>query len=45
MTQRVRIPHRGYKILRLPLNSPFWQHFTQGVLLCSPISYTKWDKM
>ncbi len=24
------------KILRLPDNSPFWQHFTQGLLLCSP---------
>ena len=29
------------KTLRLPDNSPFWQHFTQGVLLCSGTSYTK----
>ena len=35
MAQRVRIPHRGRKVLRLPHNSPFWQHFTQGFLLCS----------
>ena len=30
MAQRVRIPHRGRKALRLPHNSPFWQHFTRG---------------
>lgn len=22
------------KVLRLPDNSPFWQHFTRGLLLC-----------
>jgi len=31
-------------VLRLPDNSPFWQHFTQGLLLCSWISYTICDK-
>lgn len=40
MVQRVRISHRGSKILRLPYNSPFWQHFTRDVLLCLPILYT-----
>ena len=36
MAQRVRKPYRGLLVLRLPHNSPFWQHFTQGSLLCSP---------
>ena len=35
MAQRVRIPYRGRHVLRLPHNSPSWQHFTQGFLLCS----------
>lgn len=35
MAQRVRIPHRGRDVLRLPDNSPLWQHFTRGILLCS----------
>ncbi len=25
----------GDRVLRLPDNSPFWQHFTRGLLLCS----------
>jgi len=29
------------KVLRLPYNSPLWQHFTRGLLLCSRTSYTK----
>ena len=28
------------KTLRLPDNSPFWQHFTRGLLLCTSLSYT-----
>lgn len=40
MAQRVRKSYRGLKtVLRLPHNSPFWQHFTQGFLLCSPPIY------
>ena len=27
------------KVLRLPYNSPLWQHFTRGFLLCSQLSY------
>lgn len=38
MAQRVRTPHRGRNVLRLPDNSPLWQHFTRGILLCSPIT-------
>ena len=40
MAQRVRISYRGQKALRLPYNSPFWQHFTQDFLLCSLSLYT-----
>ena len=35
MAQRVRKRYRGQYALRLPYNSPFQQHFTQGFLLCS----------
>ena len=37
--QRVRISYRD-NVLRLPDNSPFWQHFTQEALLCTTVLYT-----
>ena len=45
MAQRVRIPHRGRKVLRLPHNSPFWQHFTRGSYSVHGLSYTKKGEM
>lgn len=38
MAQRVRKSYRGQKVLRPPYNSPFWRHFTQGLLLCSRLT-------
>ena len=34
-------PSIAEKLLRLPDNSPFWQHFAQRVLLCRETFYTK----
>ena len=31
-------------VLRLSHNSPFWQHFTQGLLLCSEDTIHHWKK-
>lgn len=31
-------------VLRLPYNSPLWQHFTRGFLLCSDVSYTNFSE-
>ena len=45
MAQRVRKRYRGQYALRLPYNSPFQQHFTQGFLLCSAVVYTMRKKL
>ena len=45
MAQRVRKRYRGLLVLRLPYNSPFQQHFTQGFLLCSTILYIIWKEL
>lgn len=45
MAQRVRKRYRGQLALRLPYNSPFQQHFTQGFLLCSGVVYTIWKEL